>query len=78
MDDVYLNVEEIGQHLGWRGHSAYFNTQQGSFPKPLNVNGEMKYSLEEVIEWDKNRPLHVSDNIQTGALPIIMKNNIIL
>lgn len=77
-DNDYVNLEEASLLLGWRGHSGYFNSQQMGFPNAIHVEGQKKYSLKEIISWDKERPLGVSENISNGEMPIIMKNNIIL
>lgn len=75
----FVTLEEMSVILGWRGHSAYFNTQIAGFPSPaVVIEGEKKYSLQEVIDWDRNRPLQHSEYIETGEMPVDVKTGFIV
>lgn len=53
-----ITLEDMGVIYGWRGHSAFFNTQQYGFPQPVETkNGIDYYHKHEVDLWDKERPL---------------------
>ena len=58
-----VKLEDMGKVFGWHGASAYFNAKQYGFPEPafLSEKGEIYYSVEEIIKWDKERPLQPSE-----------------
>lgn len=72
-----ITLDDMGSMFGWRGHSAYFNTQQYGFPEPKNLtaDGDKLYDYNEVYSWDKDRPLKPIGDNNTGNISHI--NNII-
>ena len=54
-----ITFYDMSSIFGWRGHAAFFNSKQYGFPQPVSQNnsGDNLYSLEEVVQWDKERPL---------------------
>lgn len=70
-----ITLKQMGLFFGWRGHSAYFNTQQYGFPEHKNVNedGEKLYDYKEVYVWDRDRPLKPAET----ELPTHKLRNII-
>jgi hypothetical protein len=54
-----ITLEDMGGMFGWRGHAAYFNSQQYGFPeyKELDESGRKLYDYNEIYYWDNNRPL---------------------
>jgi hypothetical protein len=53
-----FTLEEIGKITHWGLNGAFFNSQQKGFPEPIKgylFNAE--YDLDEIIEWDRTRPV---------------------
>lgn len=75
-----VTLDEAGQALGWRGHSAYFNSQLFGFPEALSKNddGEHLYDYEALVEWERNRPIKPSESLDTGIILVAnLQNNVL-
>ena len=60
-----VSLEQVARYTNWGTHGTYFNTQQAGFPQAKEVTEEGKlYSLEEIMEWDRNRPSPISPNTE--------------
>lgn len=72
-----VTLKDLAILLGWRGHSAYFNSKLFGFPEHVGVTpeGEKLYIYEDIIAWDRNRPVDPSTINRTGIILIVNTDN---
>jgi bisphosphoglycerate-dependent phosphoglycerate mutase len=66
-----VTFAQLAAYTHWGAHGTYFNSRQYGFPEARIKKGEKLYSLEEVLEWDRDRPMPppLTENI------VILSNN---
>lgn len=58
-------LRELADKLHKSYNAIYFDTQSGTFPNPVEVDGDgiYLYNLSDILEWYRNPP--------TNTIPIV-------
>jgi len=71
-----VTLSDLSHLLGWRGHSAFFNSKLFGFPEPVakNSDGDNLYIYEDIVMWDRERPLDQSKAAKASIIFITNSN----
>ena len=59
-ESKYLTVNELAQRFNVSKWTIYAWNRDGILPAPLNVNGRVRFSVDDVLAWEQSRKVRAS------------------
>jgi len=71
-EDKYLNIEELGELIGYKKTSIYGLVQRNKIP--YHKKGKLFFLKSEIMQWLKNGKKTTAKDIQRQADEYLIKN----
>lgn len=73
-EDKYLNIDELGDLIGYKKTSIYGLVQRNKIP--YHKKGKLFFLKSEIMEWLKNGKKTTADDIKLQADDYLRKNKL--